>query len=231
MLSPDSELVRHYDCRYYRAGHGGYQPDEGYFRLLGRYWRRRIFEDLGRDPEAPILDFGAGLGLVTSACPRVVCVEPSEYAMMRLKELGRPVFRNLQELRGSWPGRFRYILLHHVLEHLFRPSDTLLQLHSVIERDGELLIVVPFEKQAHRPVRLPDTNRHLYCWTFQTLYNLLDACGWRPQYQGLLLNPCGLRFFRTILRLSEDAAVRWAARIGSITRRRKAIFFIARSVQ
>jgi hypothetical protein len=93
-----TQLARHYDERYYVSGHGGFQPDSSYFRLLGRYWRKKIFEDTGRDPEAPILDFGAGLGLVTSACPNVICVEHSEFAAASLTKLGRLVFQSLDTL-------------------------------------------------------------------------------------------------------------------------------------
>jgi len=222
-----SQLVSHYNERYYMSGHGGFQPDPNYFRLLGRYWRKRIYEDTGRDPDAPILDFGAGLGLVTSACPNVVCVEPSEFASAFLTQLGRPVYASL-DLLPALRRTFRYILLHHVLEHLLDPAATLQRLHEYCQPGGELLIVLPFEKQGRRPSASPDMNRHLYCWTFQTLHNLLDACGWFPVWQGLLLNPCGLRSLRTILRLSEEAAVRWAGRLGRLTRFHRSIFVISR---
>jgi len=216
--------VAHYDEAYYSAGHGGFQKDPRYYRLLALYWRHVIFTGNGLDPDCPVLDFGAGLGQVTAALPDVTCYDVSPYAVRHLRQAGR----NAVNDKSLLPRRhFSVILASHSLEHCLDPAGELAGLHEFIRPDGTLVLVLPFEKLTNRPPLVPDINRHFYCWTFHSLTNLLDATGWQAVTQKLLLNPVGLRTLGLRLRLKPDRAVCWSARFGELLRLQRSMMTIA----
>jgi SAM-dependent methyltransferase len=217
-------VVAHYDETYYAAGHGGFQKDPRYYRLLALYWRHLIFTANGLDPDGPVLDFGAGLGQVTAALPEVTCYDVSSYALRRLREAGR----NAVSDKSLLPRRhFSVILASHSLEHCLDPAAELAGLHEFIRPGGTLVLVLPLEKHTNLPALARDIDRHLYCWTFQTFTNLLDATGWQAVTQKLLLSPVGLRTLGLRLGLKADRAVCWSARFAGLLGRQDSMMTIA----
>jgi SAM-dependent methyltransferase len=219
-----SDLLRsNYSKDYYVHGHGGFQEDALYRRALSAYWKKAIFLDNGLDAGAPVLDFGAGMGTVTGALENVTSVEWSDYARGALMSLGRQTAADLSELEGR---KFKYILSCHSLEHCLKPHDILMSLRNLIAADGRLVIILPREWRL-QPSPRPDANRHLYCWTFQTLTNLLMTAGWSVERQMMLKNPFALNTLIKIFGCSADTAANAACRLAKLFQRQQSMMTIA----
>jgi hypothetical protein len=206
-----------YGAEYYEAGHGGAGYEESYGRALSAYWGRELFEESGLNSSGGILDFGAGFGVISAALPDVWCYDSSEVAQRALRNRQRKVVSDLTEIPQR---QLKYILSSHSLEHCAEPYKELCRLREIIRKDGSLLLVLPFEKTRVDATLKPDQNRHLYCWTHQTVVNLLDLAGWKATQQRTLYSPYGLQLLRLRLGCSEPLAIRWA-HFGSRLRRKR----------
>ena len=206
-----------YGAEYYEAGHGGAGYEESYGKTLSGYWKRELFDESGLNAYGGILDFGAGFGVISAALPDVWCYDSSEIAQRALRDRQRKVVSDLAEIPLR---QLKYILSSHSLEHCAEPYKELCRLREIIQPDGTLLLVLPFERTRVGTSLKPDQNRHLYCWTHQTVVNLLDLAGWKATQQRTIYSPCGLRFLRLHLGCSEDLSIRWA-HFGSRLRRKR----------
>jgi hypothetical protein len=90
---------------------------------------------------------------------------------------------------------------------------------------GLLLLILP--KEVDLAVRLyGDNNQHYYCWTFQTLANLLLSCDWEPVFGAELYGPFMLRTARHLL--PPAIAVSVANKLGHIKKSFPSIMMLAR---
>lgn len=213
----EGDLIRHYNSAYYKPGYGGRTKNSREFDRLGAYWRYSLFEAMGIPVEAHTLDFGAGLGLITSKLLNCVCYDFSEYARSELRKAGRRVVDDLDKLNKE---TFDVILISHVLEHVLNPAETLKRLAPFLKDNGFMFVILPVERETTTTFSGVDANNHLYCWTAQTIGNLVTACHLTIDSQTFLYGPFGLRLLCEKFRLKQDLAVRLSHLLGQYKRNR-----------
>ena len=125
-----------------------------------------------------VLEFGGGLGYnLFTANKFYDChmIEPSEIGRKFAENYGIKTYKDIPELLLKTDIKFDKILCRHVLEHLKNPLDTLVNLKDLLKEDGELILILPYEKES-KPVN-KEIDFHLYCWTPRTACNLLKEAG------------------------------------------------------
>ncbi len=203
---------------------GQFYPTESYWndkvdpiRAYG-YLYNLIFKDRKK---RKILDIGAGNGLFLTEFKKrgwkTVGVEFSDHAVRQAKKFGLKLKRG-DFLDYKFPSNsFDVVTLNNVLEHLFKPQETLEKISKVIKKDGILVITVPniesigfqFFKRDWYGV---DAPRHLYQFSLDTLGNMLSDCGfevtkvfhgyWQHNYP-ILFESFRIRFSLTSKRKAE----------------------------
>ena len=168
-----------------------------------------------------MLDYGCGTGQVTMAFQHCHYFDIAEDSRSRLKKSGRTVYGTIDEIPR---GRFDWILSSHALEHSPRPLEDLLRFGDYAKSDGHLLLIRPIETRLRRALQ-PDGDNHLYCWTFQTISNLLREAGWKPLFQDHIYDSFGLGALSRIL--GNQAAVQWSWRLGRLRGGFKSMFIVA----
>ena len=137
------------------------------------------------DESDRVLEYGVGIGLNLRdlRCRERVGFDLSGYGREVCEAAGIDFTNKLDDLSGR---RFDKVICHHVLEHVPGPLDTLRVIGDVLEPGGQLILVVPFERERrfyrHDP---EDIHRHLYSWNPLSLGNLLDEAGLTVRSVGL----------------------------------------------
>lgn len=146
---------------------------------------RRVAALQARIHNKSLLDFGCGSGGVLknlkSHAKSVAGLEPNRVLRENLeKNLNVPAYRDIKTLEG----RYDFISLFHVLEHLPDPSAELKNLAQFLNAEGRILIEVPSAKDAL--ISLYDLatfkdftywSCHLYLFTPQTLTTVIERAG------------------------------------------------------
>lgn len=216
-----------YDDTYFYSHFEELIKNKDVYELLSRYWMEAIFYKNGLDTEASVLDYGCGLGQISAALKNVIYFETSKFAINFLKKQKKQIVA-LEDLPTNY---FDIILSSHLLEHLPNPYELLIRFHKYIRTGGRLIIIVPIEHEQVKnlkPVLEPDyVNHHLYCWTFQTITNLLIYCDWQPIYQSKIYGPFLLKTSASFL--PRNCAVKIAFHMGRIVRNYPSLLTIAKS--
>jgi SAM-dependent methyltransferase len=206
-MTQPSSAAAHYDEQYYREHYAQFLGDERANQLIGQFYKSSVFDRFV--PAARrVLDYGCGPGHL-SAAVGAVCYDPSEFARRFLRSRGRDVFENTAAIPDA---TFDAVLCSHALEHALYPPDELHTIRRVLAPSGRLILVLPIEKVPGKPTRTADDNRHYYCWTFQTVTNLLLECGYAVGEQEVLYGPFLLN--RLGQWLNPRTAARWATVAG-----------------
>lgn len=213
-----------YDKDYYISHYGRVFIDEKYYKLLSLYWKEAIFSANHLDVNLSVLDFGCGLGQVSAALPNVAFFDFSEFAVNFLRQRGQIVFSSIEEIPQN---HFDFLLSSHSLEHSPTPADDLKRFHRYVKPGGKLILILPIEVQLN-PSLEPDNDQHFYCWTFQTITNLLLHCGWRPIRQNKLYGPFLLGKLASTF--SEERAVKIAYSLGLLKKNYQSLLTIAESI-
>lgn len=146
--------------------------DEDYYQLKARCAAVTYF---GRFPKpyGKILEYGCGIGQNIACLDDAVGYDISSAATLECRRRGVATIDRREDI----PRRhFDYVLCRHVLEHVEHPLSLVKELLSYLRADGRLILVLPRER--HRAASFdPDVNRHLYCWNFRTINNLIWAAG------------------------------------------------------
>lgn len=134
-----------------------------------------------------LLDFGCGGGAflrrMRNAGWTVAGTEPDTKAAARLAaEEGFPVYSSLDDLIQKRETGFDIIVLSHVIEHLPEPIKTLIQLRSLLNDGGKLLLTTPnalslgslIFGQSWRGLEPP---RHFNVFTPNSLRQALERAG------------------------------------------------------
>lgn len=169
-----------------------------------RYWlERRYYNVPGYRPGGTLLDVGAGAGdyvaVVGALGWTAVGVEANEAAAAAARAAGLDVVAGdatefLAEPAGA---PFDVIRMHHTLEHLTEPAETLRRAAAAANRGAELFVAVP--NVAGVPANL--FGRYWYHWALpfhrshfnvKTLRRLLRAAGWKPRRAYFVSSPLGL---------------------------------------
>ncbi len=181
---PTEAQLRDYYARQYRLSYkGAAEPRE---RDLARD-RRRAEDRLAMlapvlKPGMRILDLGSGTGMFLLLARErgyaVQGIEPDESYAARLKQKF-----NIPVHAGSWdtaefaPGSFDLVVVHHVLEHLRAPTETLRRIHQWTASDGCLYLAVPNMKNPSASPLNRFHPAHLYGYSHETLVMMARKAG------------------------------------------------------
>lgn len=212
---PSTPTENHYDKRYFEEHYGGLLSDDSYYCLLSQYWKKAVFTPLSQLnvlPDARVLDYGAGTGVVTAALRHSACYDVAEYSRVLLRKRGREVFDRVTDIPH---GAFDGVLCSHSLEHYEDPKRVLETFTRYVRSGGFLVLILPVDDD-FSPTIESDENQHLYCWNFQAISNLLRICGWRPFFGVTVFGPCLLRTLGRVL--PAGAAVDCAHAAGRLKR-------------
>jgi hypothetical protein len=177
-----------YDEEYYLGHYDRERTNEVYYNRIAAFWKYNIFETNGVSVNGKTLDYGSGLGQVSAAL-HADCYDFSGFARKFLQSKGRKVFESPDLIPKAG---YDYLLSSHCLEHVRNPFDELLHLKSFIKTGGFLVLILPTENMPGRPVFSVDSNKHFYCWNFQTITNLLLETGFKIAIQKTIYGPFGL---------------------------------------
>ncbi|MGA1236875.1 MAG: methyltransferase domain-containing protein [Limisphaerales bacterium] len=127
---------------------------------------------------AVVLEYGVGYGwnLAALPCQKRLGYDIAESVAQQAREHGIQFFHNEHDI----PQHTAHILLcHHVLEHLLHPTATLQRFKQWLAPQGQLLLIVPWEREKNLQRYQPnEPNHHLYSWSPQSLGNLLADCNY-----------------------------------------------------
>jgi SAM-dependent methyltransferase len=165
----------HYDRGYHKTHYKALGSEPEYYQaraeLSLNYW-------LPEERDLKIFDYGCGLGHGMALLPNAVGWDVSADAREFCHSRKLRVYNSQAEI----PRRaYDRVLCSHVLEHLERPLDDLRTMYELLAPGGQLVLVLPVEEHwVPKDHFQPDINQHLYCWTPQTICNLLFRAGYQP---------------------------------------------------
>jgi len=165
------------------------------------------------------LDVGCGPGLYLQAAHQEgwktygVDISP----VFRKKEEGIEIFKGTLEEAHFPLGFFDACLMSHTLSHLLNPSETLSEIHRVLDSKGILIVVIPhwlrlgisgLESHWNRLIQ----EKHLYLFNRETAKRMIEASDFevfRVETQAEFLTHDQLKRFRIPL---EEGPARFVAR-------------------
>jgi|SRR5450756_2599662 len=211
----------HYNAAYYEGHYGRLLMDDQYYKMRALYWKTAITAVQAVSADDLILDYGCGTGQVSMAFPNTHYYDIAEYSRDLIKKHGKIVYEDNESIPL---GTFDFILSSHALEHSPRPFEDLQNFGRFAKPGGHLLLMLPIERDFRKTLEV-DSNNHLYCWTFQTICNLLIAAGWKPLIQTYVYDSFGLGTFGKLLPAQKAASLSW--RLGRVKRSFKSMMIIA----
>ena len=194
--------------------------------LKSAIYNRKFFEPLVGAHDN-VLDFGCGGGYMLQAlcCGTKVGVDVNPAARAEATKLGIEVFADIAELGDR---KFDVIITSHCLEHVTSPYETLTRLRRLLQKDGNIVLLLPVDDWRNEPWAGPDINFHLYTWTPKLLGNLLVAAGFDPIFIRTVTRVSPPRFDQYIWDFSERLFEVLSC-ICSIALRRRQIWALAKS--
>lgn len=220
------------DSAFYRLAYPrhGYPRDRWEFRKTAETIRRLI----GPAPTSDLflLEIGAGEGaFLRSVCPspfrpeNIVCTEYSANGLAALAALGVRCFGcDLRELQGEeYRGRFHFVCMFQVLEHLDGVDDVFAQLGWLTRAGGSAFLSVPNARMIDFYERhdclLDMPPNHVSRWTPRAFTLLAARHGWH-----LAAHACSPpRFLASWQRVSLYRHLRQAQVPGTLSNRVAAI--------
>ena len=171
------DLKNYYDSEYHSTRHGTLIADSQLFNARAAVEKWLYFRDV--PSSARVFDFGCGIGqsiaLVSGACGWDLSRESREISRAR----GLTIFENLTDVPSD---TFDLVFSRHTLEHVPDPLRYLEDARRFAGQDGRLRLVLPGRERATVTTDVDAVNLHLYCWTPQTIVNLLHVAGWRAEH-------------------------------------------------
>lgn len=165
-----------YEGEYHANLHEYLYKDAGYYELRAKLAYLNYFKGIDLKGKK-ILEFGCGLGqniyYLSKKGADIKGFDVSKFAIEFCRKKGIATTNNLKKEK-----KFDVIFSRHVLEHIQNPFGTLRELREKLNENGKLILILPSEKNEKVSFK-PDKSRHLYCWTFRTINNLLDEAGYR----------------------------------------------------
>lgn len=159
--------MEHYNDEYF-----AWQKSMG---LLGAKLNKFLFsEHIGLNDN--VLDFGCGGGFLLNelSCNNKLGVEINKAGRTNARSLNVETVETVSLVEDNWAD---VVISNHVLEHVDRPLDVLLELSAKLKNDGKIIFVTPFERtNSYKP---NDINYHLYTWSPMNLGNLFHRAGFK----------------------------------------------------
>ena len=205
--APD-ELRRYYPDNYW------FTPDESAASRMEEAYRRLVLRDhvhfaaralRSSQARGPLLDVGCGgglfLGMMRERGFRVVGLDSSrEAASIAWKRQQAPAVCAMLENAPIRAEALAGLTMFHVLEHLYDPRAYLTVAHSLLARDGRLVVQVPNAacwqfRLLGRSWNGMDVPRHLVDFRSRDIEKLVESCGFevlRRKFFSLRDNPAGL---------------------------------------
>ena len=212
----------HYNSGYYEGHYGRLLMDDRYFDVRALYWKTAITAVQAVGEDSLMLDYGCGTGQVSMAFPNTHYYDIAEFSRALIKKRGKVVY---EEVAAIPLGKFDFVLSSHALEHSPQPYEDLQNFGRFVKPKGCLLLILPVE-QDFRATLTVDGNNHLYCWTFQTICNLLHASGWEPLIQTYIYDSFGLGILRKMMPSARAVSLSW--RLGKVKKSFKSMMIVAR---
>jgi SAM-dependent methyltransferase len=214
----------HYDAAYYEGHYGRLLKGDRYFDIRALYWKAAITAVQPVAPNSLMLDYGCGTGQVTMAFPNTHYYDIAEFSRNLIKKRGRMVYEDVTAIPS---GMFDFVLSSHALEHSPRPYEDLQNFGRLVTPKGRLLLILPVERDFRTTLKV-DGNNHLFCWTFQTICNLLHAAGWEPLVQTYIYDSFGLGALSKLMPAQKAVSLSW--QLGRVKRSFKSMMIVARHV-
>jgi SAM-dependent methyltransferase len=205
------DLKDYYDSDYHSRRHAGLIGDSALFSARAAAEKWLYFRDLS--PNARVFDFGCGIGqsiaLLPGACGWDLSRESREISRSR----GITVFEELGDVPSD---SFDLVFSRHTLEHVPDPPRYLEDARRFAKPGGQLRLVLPARERTTVTTQVDTVNLHLYCWTPQTIVNLLHISGW--QAERVAFTPYGgytkmLPVYRALGPVAYRVACQAAARV------------------
>ena len=205
------DLKNYYDFGYHGRRHARLIEDASLFSARASAEKWLYFRDV--PPAARVFDVGCGIGqsiaLLPGACGWDLSRESREISRGR----GITVFEELGDVPSD---SFDLVFSRHTLEHVPDPLRYLEDARRFAKVGGRLRLVLPGQERATVTTQIDMVNLHLYCWTPQTIVNLLHVAGWQVEH--LAYTPYGgytkmLPVYRTLGPTAYRIACQAAARL------------------
>ena len=212
-----------YDAAYFAGHYGRLLMDERYFNFRALYWKTAITAIQPVAEESLMLDYGCGTGQISMAFPNTHYYDIAEYSRELMRKRGKLVYDDVITIPA---GKYDFILSSHALEHSPRPFDDLKNFRRFVKPKGHLLLILPVEREFDKTLKA-DGDYHLYCWTFQTIGNLLHASGWEPLIQTYIYDSFGLGTLSKFL--APQRAVKLSRQLGKVKKSFESMMIVARN--
>lgn len=172
----------------------------------------------GIQARASVLDIGGGRG---ECCKHLV---PMHRVVVADATPEPPVDPRIEKIPGLFTsdigaGTFEVVVMNHVLEHVFSPSELLAGAHQAMKDRGTLIVEVPFELYTPLVFRHLGDWRHVGYFSRHTLLRFLEKSGFSVQRLTLEMGAYGARrlpVIRAVARKEPDAALSVGNRRGHI---------------
>lgn len=181
-----NSIVDYGDDRYHQVRHRDPERNSSLYDAWSEYASSVYFPSGLKNSK--ILEVGAAYGYNLYHLSRsnsCYAVEPSSAARLVANSRGLRCYPSISDIP---PGsKFDYILLRHVLEHVLAPVEFLVELFSLLEEAGKIIVILPCEKSVEAP-SLHEIDYHLYCWNARTFANLVRAIGCSIEIESCRIN-------------------------------------------
>lgn len=212
----------HYNASYFEGHYGRVLTDDRYFNIRALYWKFAITAVHPVAEADTLLDYGCGTGQVSMAFPNTHYYDFADYSRELMRKRGKTVYDEVAAIPRE---AFDFVLSSHALEHSPRPFEDLENFRHFVKPNGHLLLILPVEKDFQKTL-VVDSNNHLFCWTFQTICNLLHAAGWQPLQQTYIYDSFGLGQLGKMLPPEKAVSLAW--QLGQLKRNFKSMMIVAR---
>lgn len=204
-MSSNSTSLEHYNKQYHFDVHEHLMTNDEYYRARASASAQYYFSDEERVTR--IFEYGCGMGHGIASLPNAAGWDLSEVARRFCRDRGLQVFDCIHQApKEAWD----IVFCRHVLEHVEDPLATLRLLSPLLAERGYLYLIVPKEGHCRVPFG-PDRHRHLFCWNFRSINNLLHLAGFSVESnaESYIL---GYRVLLPVRRVFGERAYLWAIR-------------------
>lgn len=205
------DLNSYYDSEYHSTRHAALIGDDVLFAARASVEEWLYFRDI--DASARVFDFGCGIGQSIALRPGACGWDLSRESREISRGRGITVFEELGDVPSD---SFDLVFSRHTLEHVPDPLRYLEDARRFAKAGGRLRLVLPGQERATVTTQIDIVNLHLYCWTPQTIVNLLHVAGWQAEH--VAYTPYGgytkmLPVYRTFGPTAYRIACQTAARV------------------
>lgn len=171
-----------------------------FFRAQAASRYKYISAYLPVNEEYSVLDVGAGFGLIKKFLPQTViydAIEVDPIAIDYLKSKIKP--NNIYQDTARARGRYRLVVLSHILEHVTNPVDFLASFKELLTQDGVVFIEVPNQDFRYKLKDEP----HLLFFSIDSLKYAVVAAG----YKALCVDTCGRPIDNSIEKATKRTSI------------------------